>query len=268
MGRRLVRVGLGAAAAAAAAAVALNLATAPSGTAWRRTGNDEAAGIAKAERPASLTPAAALLGRPVRGVDGAETGRIVSLLADTRTGRIRFAEVERPSGSNAPNDDKIEVPGAMLRLPSETGQDGPVALRAAVGDTASDDTRPVSNRDAVERELEKVDTTRQRLAPIQDLRGATVRTPSGETLGKVENVVITGNPEPRIAYVTVSRDAGGGTKEAIALPFAACAWRPAENSVLVIADSSTLKSAPVVPADRPAPLDGEEVTAMRRAFGY
>jgi sporulation protein YlmC with PRC-barrel domain len=272
MRRRLVRVGLGAAAVSVAAAIALALLAAPHGRTRSTTGNNETQSIAEGERQASprpLVPAVALIGRPVYGGDGVEAGKIVSLLADTRTGRIRYAVVERRSNSTASQDEMVELPGAMLRLPAagRDGQDDSVRL-SAVDEAASEERTPASAQGAVERELEKVDAGRQRVAPIQDLRGATVQTPSGETLGQIENVVVEGSPEPRIAYVTV-RPASGDRRNVIVLPFAACAWRPTESSVLVVADPGTLNAAPVLPAPGPAPLlDSAKVSELRRAFGF
>jgi sporulation protein YlmC with PRC-barrel domain len=263
MGRHLVRFGLGAAA-ASAAALALALLVAPYGAKRSTAEGDAGSDIAERERQ-PLVSAAALAGRAVHDADGTEAGKLASFLVDTRTGRIRSVVVHRRSGSDPPGDEEVEMPpSAMLDLPA--APDGPVRLHAA--EAVPRDAAPASAPDAMARDLEQVDKRGQALAPLRDLRGATVRTPFGDTLGTVGDIVLGESPEPRIAYVTVIRGSGDQTN-AIALPFAACAWRPAENSVLVVADPDTLKAAPVVAVDRPAaPLDDTKAAALRRAFGF
>jgi sporulation protein YlmC with PRC-barrel domain len=268
MGRRLVRLGLGAAA-VSVTAVALGLLAAPHGAKRSPVNGGAESSIAETERqssPRAFVSAGALAGRAVHDADGREAGALASFLADTRTGRVPFVVIDRRPDSDPPPDEDLVLPSAMLHL-SAAPAGGPVPLRAADA-AARDAAAPASDPDPTAREREPVDKPRQALVPILDLRGATVRTPFGETLGRVEDIVLDhASPEPSIAYVTVIRDSGDRTN-AIALPFEACAWRTAEKRVLVVADASTLKAAPVVAADRPASLDEMQVAALRRAFGY
>ena len=263
MRRRLVRLGLGA---AAVAVLLLGLLAGPYSAKRSTADGDTGQSGVERERQQKLISATALTGRAVHDTDGSEAGTLASFLVDTRTGRVRSVMVHRPSGSDPSQDKEVEIPpSAMLDLPA--APDGPVRLRAAE-EAASRYAAPASVADATARQVEQVDKRRQALAPLRDLHGTTVRTPFGETLGTVGDIVLNEAPEPRIAYVTVIRGSGDQTN-AIALPFAACAWRPAENSVLVVADPDTLKAAPVVAADRPAaPLDGTKAAALRRAFGF